>query len=550
MEPEQLESFNHRLNQWIANQGFWFQLRHSAAGGGGWGKALRHVLRMGLQALVLLLVVAAAAGYFLMKRVKSEGFVDSLNTEVAAGLSASQVRLVDFSRNQGEGQIRKLAVLGGRDSFFRHLEAGNIRFKMPLLAGLAGVWNAGTLQAKWMDLNVKTGADTEVHAVELGRSLFRQWETFDFASVEVEEATIRWGYTRQDAGRIERSKMVATRSPGAWRLSFSGGTFTQNWLGDMEIVSLVLDLSGGKMRVTEGRFRVGDGELVLKDVVVDGGDRPSVSGKMELVGTDLQTFVPEVVRPMVSGVISGELAISGSSNTRTGIEFEGNIDLSGDGVVSLGEGVELFRALALVDPFNPYRKVDFNSGGFHLKTGGGAMSVTRVDLKAGDTMEIQGSVQARYPTEEEVARSREQSQGQAQPNTPASVASQSAGAGRGVSATGEISLSQAANRDPKTPETNLQAPEEPDRREVEALNARLEKEEMTRRSMEMISTGSLRLAIPSTAFHGLESMRDKYAIEPGTGRILIEVPLEGNLLQVTRLQAEEIRRVAEQRERR
>ena len=34
METEQLQNFNERLSQWVANQGFWFQVRYSMSGTG------------------------------------------------------------------------------------------------------------------------------------------------------------------------------------------------------------------------------------------------------------------------------------------------------------------------------------------------------------------------------------------------------------------------------------------------------------------------------------------------------------------------------------
>jgi hypothetical protein len=32
MESEQSQNFNERLSQWVANQGFWFQIRYSMTG--------------------------------------------------------------------------------------------------------------------------------------------------------------------------------------------------------------------------------------------------------------------------------------------------------------------------------------------------------------------------------------------------------------------------------------------------------------------------------------------------------------------------------------
>ena len=58
MESEQLQNFNERLSQWVANQGFWFQVRYSMSGSGMKGRAMFHLLRMGFRLLIFLALVA------------------------------------------------------------------------------------------------------------------------------------------------------------------------------------------------------------------------------------------------------------------------------------------------------------------------------------------------------------------------------------------------------------------------------------------------------------------------------------------------------------
>ena len=55
MESEQSQNFNERLSQWVANQGFWFQVRYSMSGSGMKGRAMFHLLRIGFRLLVFLL---------------------------------------------------------------------------------------------------------------------------------------------------------------------------------------------------------------------------------------------------------------------------------------------------------------------------------------------------------------------------------------------------------------------------------------------------------------------------------------------------------------
>jgi hypothetical protein len=538
MEADQTQSFNQNLSQWIASQGFWFQLRHSMSGGGGWAMTLNHLTRLAFKILIALLVAAAGFGIYLVKRVDSASFIQSLDGDLAKGLSASEAKVLELHRSQGDAQIRRVGVEGGANSFFRSLDAGNIRFKMPLMAGISGTWRAGTLQAKRLDLEVKAGADSAEQAKSLGDALFRDWEGFDFSSVEVDEASIRWGYSQRTAGHIEKSRMIATRSPEGWRLVFNGGKFSQNWLRDLVIESMVVEVSRSGINFKEGKFKCGsEGAVVFHDVEVSGGEKPQLSGKVEFTKVDLSSLLPEAANTLVEGRISGELAVSGSSNTVEGIHFEGDIKLAEGSVISLRERIELLKSLILADRFNSYRKVDFTKGSFHLKTGGGAMKLSRIDLVAGDLMTMQGLLDVRYPTDAEIS-------GGDGTNVPGKFAlvfdpKATSESGKGD----DMSLAKAG----KAASSDSKSMEIFDRRAKERIDQQLEQEEMIRRSQSLRCSGGVRITIPGDAFDRNLSLRETFPLDPGTGRIAMDVPLDGTLFELTRRQAEEINKLTEKR---
>ncbi len=539
MEADQTQSFNQKLSQWIASQGFWFQLRHSMSGGGGWAMTVNHLVRLGFKVFIALLVAAAGFGVYLVKRVDSKGFVESLDRGIAKGLSATEAKVVELQRTQGDAQIRRVGVEGGEDSFFRSLDAGNIRFKMPLLAGMSGGWKAGTLQAKWMELDVKAGADSVEQAKVLGDALFRSWDGFDFSSVEVDEATFRWGYSQRTAGRIDKSHLTATRSPEGWRLVFHGGTFSQNWLKRLEIVDLVAELGRGGLKVTKGSFKCGQGTVDFKDLMVASGDKPQVSGTVEFTGVGLAALLPEAATSLVEGMISGELAISGSTNTADGIQFEGPVTLADGSFISLRERVELLKSLALADRFNSYRKVDFNRGSFHLRTGAGSMKLTRVDLIAGELMTMQGMLEVRYPTEEELSGP----EGVNAASRFAPVFDPNAGESR-KGKEDELSLSRAG----KAVGAETKEMEIFNRRAQERIDEQLRQEEMNRRAQSLRCSGGMRITIPGEAFDRIATLRETFPVDPATGRIAMDVPLDGTLFELTRRQAEELNRLTESRD--
>lgn len=539
MDVEPTHSFDQKLNQWIASQGFWFQLRHSMSGGGGWAMTINHLMRLSLKLFVALLIAGAGFGIYLVQRVASPRFIASLNTELAEGLGGTEAKVLDFMRAQGEVQVRRVGVEGGEKSFFRSLDAGNLRFKMTLIDGLAGDWDAGTLVAKWMEIDLKAGANSGEEAKALGEALFRQWDGFRFSSLEVDEATLRWGFSQRTQGRIDRSHMVATRSIAGWRLVFTGGTFSQNWMKDLAIVEMVVEIDPSGLKVTKGEFKRSGGDVIFRDVAVTGGEKPVLGGVIEVNKVDLSSFVPAAVSSLVEGVISGNFTLSGSTNSVDGVHFEGDVTLGGGNQISLREKLELLNALSVVDVYNSYHKVAFDRGSFHLKSGGGAVELSRVDLRAGELMTMQGRVQIRFPRDEEMLKpDGSPLSSQFAPvfdREPSSVDSAAKGK--------DITLEKAAKA--AAGESGGMAIFE--RRAQERIDEQLLKEEMERRSRSLRCEGGVRITIPGDAFDRAAVLRETFPVDPSSGRIAIDVPLQGTLFEVTRRQADELRELGTRR---
>lgn len=548
MEVDQTQSFNQKLSQWIASQGFWFQLRHSMSGGGGWSMTLSHLLRLGFKALIALLVASAGFAFYLVKRVDSESFLTSVESGVKQGLGAKEAQLVEFSRIQGDAQVRRIGVEGGEHSFFRSLDAGNVRFKMGLLDGMAGEWDAGALVAKWLEADLKAGANTPAEAAALGESLFKQWPGFRFSSVEVDDTTLTWGYyyrasatspAKNTRGRIEHSRLAATRSPEGWRFSFTGGRFSQNWLKDLEIVELVMDCTPGSLVVKKGNFKCGEGSVTFRDVMVTGGEKPAFSGKIDVSRVALAQFLPDTLDAFMEGTISGEFTLSGSTNAASGIQLEGDVTLGGNNVISLRERFHLLKALSVVDVYNSYRKVDLNRGSFHVKTSGGVLELSRVDLKAEDLMTLQGRLSVRPPNEKEMAGA----VGTEVANSLSPV----------FAAEPEVDLSETKEDiSLKRAASSTKEEDGPDmaifgRRAQEKIESQLNREALAREAQMLRYEGGFRITIPGDAFERSEVLRNAFPADPDNGRIPLDVPLQGTIYEVTRRQAEELLEIGTRR---
>jgi hypothetical protein len=537
MESEQSQNFNERLSQWVASQGFWFQLRYSLGGGSGMGTITYHLLRMGSRLLVLLLIVAVGGGIYLANRTSGTAFLEQAQSSLSAALGATESKLGGVTRSGGELNINRLASAGGSETFFTTLQARMVSARMGLLAGVYGTWDPGTVSINQLDVHLNTGAETAEASAGMARLLFQNHEGFSLNSIRVNNATIRWGEVDRGSGAIEGSQAQIQRVPNGWRLEFEGGQFTHGWLRQMEIVRLTIVLTPDGLRFETAEFRQGRGTVNLSGLTVAGGPEPQVSGLAVIRRLPLTPSLPLAARDFMDGSISAELRVSGSTNTVEGIGFEGEVKLEGADSIAIRDRVHLLRALTVVDAFQTYRTVDFREGGFNLKTGGGIIELTNLDLKAGDLVHLRGAVTIR--TFDGGGQS-----GPAAVGTGAAPTIVSRGddlfrfgeratnrfEGFGVSAesgdrpllAGGPAAADLFDRVSSDVEFRSRADE------ALALAPRL-----------LMFDGNLRVSLSADSFDRAEALKRAHPVDPVTGRIPFDVPLRGNLFDLTLDQAED-----------
>ena len=190
MESEQLQNFNERLSQWVANQGFWFQVRYSMSGSGMKGRAMFHLLRMGFRLLIFLALVALGTWIYLERRTNTERFREGLKEAVREGMSAEDFDARGISRARGRLEIGRFAAVGGNETFFSSMEARNIRCKMGLVDGLLGVWEPGIVTISRLDLDLRAGAEDEEAAAKIAEAVFHKSSKVEVNSFEIADAMI------------------------------------------------------------------------------------------------------------------------------------------------------------------------------------------------------------------------------------------------------------------------------------------------------------------------------------------------------------------------
>lgn len=541
METEQLENFNERLSQWVANQGFWFQVRYSLSGSGMKGRAMFHLLRLGFRVLTFLVIVAVIAWIYLMKRTDSASFVDGMREELQSGLSASDVELRGFSRVQGQLEINRLAAEGGNETFFTSLEARNVRCKMGLLDGLTGTWNPGIVTIARLELDLRAGTDDAESARKLAESLFRKPDEVHANAFDVASTTLRWGYSERTQGAIEGSNMKMQRVESGWRMSFKGGMFYQNWLRGLQIVEIVALCQPDGIVFETAQLKAGDGTVDFSGLRVSGGERPQVQGVAKVRKLSLDRILPPAIRNFIEGSISGDFRVFGSTNSSDGIGFDGQVVMDGDDLISLRERIHILKALSVVDYSRNYHRIDFREGAFQMKTVRGGMELTDVKLAAEDLFTLEGNLTVRLPTQEEIQAAVARGSGLGGSpifsDSDVSVEDQEL-----PEAKSDFSLKRAA-QEAKRVKEGQQSPDSLnlfDRLGMSLQMRQLQNQASERMSRMLQYEGELLVTVPHDAFERAGQLQKLYPVDSATNRVPIRVPIEGHLYELTLKQAEDI----------
>ncbi len=540
MESEQSQNFNERLSQWVANQGFWFQVRYSMSGSGMKGRAMFHLLRIGFRLLVFLLLVAVGVAVFLVKRTDSARFTGVLRQDLQAGLSASELEMRGFSRSQGNMEISRLAVKGGDDTFFTNLEARNIRCKMGLIDGLVKKWETGIVSVSRLELDLRAGTDDAESAQKLADALFRRSPRVAADAFEVADATLRWGYSERAEGAIESSALKMQRTEAGWRMSFRGGKFRQNWLSDLTIVNLVVLCSPEGLVFEKAELKQGEGLVDFSGLKVIGGERPKVEGSVKISHLDLGGILPSTFRSFVEGTISGTFKASGSTNSSDGIGFEGQVLMDGKDVISLRERIHLLKALSVLDYSRNYHRIDFREGSFQMKTTRGGMELSEVQLKAEELFSLKGKMIVRLPTPEEIQAA--VAKGTGSGNSPLFAGEDEIASFKETKKESEFSLKRAAQEARRIAEGSQGAESLSlfDRLGMSNEMRLLQSQESERMSRMLRYEGAFRITIQGDAFERAVRLKEMYPVDRETNRIPMRVPIEGHLYELTLKQAEDI----------
>jgi len=540
MEAEQSQNFNERLSQWVSSQGFWFQLRHSLGATGNKGNLTFHTIRLATRLLVFAIIVGVIFSFYLVRRQKSAGYRDGIRNSIQESLSGSDSQMAGYNNARGVRNINRLLIQGGENTFFNTLEARNIRYNKDFFDDLKSVWDPGNIAITRLDIELRAGADDGAMSKNISDALFKEIPHVQLANFEVADATLHWGYSERTRGMIEGSALKILRGDGSYKLNFRGGTFSQNWLRKLEIVTLVALIDRNGITIEKAEFRKGEGTAEFLGVKISGGERPLAQGIVRLKSMNLETLLPAALQSFVEGTLSGDLDVFGSTNSPDGIGFKGIFKLDKENKISLRDRFHVLRALSVIDYSRNYHRVDFHGGQFHLKTTSGEMELTDVNLEADELFSMAGSLRVRLPKPEETQ----------------SITNDTAKEGAPIFMAEDNIHNQRqrrqADQDFTLKSAALQAKRINEGKQNEGTVSLMEKMATNQeiRDLEILSSerasrtlryqGMFTITLPQDAFERTPRLLELHPPDPVSKLISLEVPIEGSLYEITLGQAEQI----------
>ena len=155
-------------------------------------------------------------------------------------------------------------------------------------------------------------------------------------------------------------------------------------------------------QILEARLKKEGGALEFSGGIARGGARPEVEVSGRIHAMPLYSLVGPDFRDYVEGTISGDLRISGSTNTQSGVEAAVQVELDEGDEVVLRDRFSLLRAISAIDRLRSYKKVRFTVGRFNMRTGGNQMEISDIRLDSQELMRLEGGFVVRPPSREEM----------------------------------------------------------------------------------------------------------------------------------------------------
>jgi len=399
MRIDDEKSYSEAMNEWARKNSFFGnrgnRLIHPSPALPGPLRALGYLLRVVALVFVLWLVV----NYGLRKYVGSKGFGEKVGGVVAAMVGAEDFESSPLLWKGGRMSLTRFSATGGESAFYRSLDARYIRFQSSPLAFLGSTWSLDDVVLNNLDVKLRSGSKTGEVPLSLrggsgGGALLlgglgggHEGKSLRFEELKVLDANVEWGLSEATRGGLVSGTCRLLPGDSGWRLEIAGGTFGQTWLQGITVERLTITEEGGVLQFRDGELALASGGKGTLAGTVALGALPKVDLTLGLSAGALSDLLPKRYATYVDARIEGELRLTGSVNTKSGIEIAGDLRLA-EGIL---RNIPVLESVSILTETTRVRNLPITSGTLRFTTREGALEVTALEAVSKDTAMLRGS---------------------------------------------------------------------------------------------------------------------------------------------------------------
>ncbi|MDB4673417.1 hypothetical protein OAF27_01255 [Verrucomicrobiales bacterium] len=436
-EPQGQYTYADAMNQWAAGQDSYFRrvkagMFHPGAASSGLGRLMGYIWRF----ILLALIGAFIYWTMLKKHLKSETFADEMAAATAAKIGADEV---SFNPFRWKGQLALTPVLsakGSSDSFFREMSGTSLQFRSTLSDLFQSNWKIRKITIGSLDVTLRSGGmgavpempstDSEADTPMVIPSEFETPETdlnldspmdlesapaarpddtidfsldsldlksgglgiqpnfsdLEFEEIAINNLTLNWGLTDITRGALENTTASIVEEGDGWNIEATGGTFSQNWLPPLNLVTpLTIKTSPGLVTIEPVELQLGSGSGILEGSVTT-GDAPEVNMTLAIQNAPLSTISGNgtAIDSRIELITSGTVVFTGSTNTSEGIHSKIDLDILSGTL----RNIPVLEALALPTTHGAFRRLSIESGKLTAESSREGLEVKSLRLISGE----------------------------------------------------------------------------------------------------------------------------------------------------------------------
>lgn len=423
LPPSSSDTYNEEMKRWMAKQSIWWRLRylqrHPEA------RPLPLSLLMLALKLVPVVLIGGFVYYVLLQRYLTSGdFASLVRTQSAVALNAEEVKLTATRWKAGKVSMNTLEGRGRPDNWVRRFSLTGIGIPVKLQSLFTEAWTPGEVSVQSMEVELRAGmlGGTELERVLAGeaagggkRGTDGKWGVkcdgamFRTNRLICRDTYLSWGGAEESAGFVRGAVLDARRVDDGWVVTLTGGELEQGWLRGAQVDEIVLSLGDGRIRLDRCDFTLpapegttgADGRGSMAGVVTVKRE-PEMDLAIDLRNTDITLLLPEKLRGLFAGRVTGECSIEGSTNRRGSVRTTGAFELHKEFAFGFrsAEIIPLLEVLGGEVADIPVRYFICREGGVRFALGGDKLQVDGLTWLTPEGERLEG--QFSYAVEEEM----------------------------------------------------------------------------------------------------------------------------------------------------